>query len=284
MFKFNFLNSEDSKPEDEDEPICNKSEGDKSALEWLPATEVFQSAKLDVNDKHINNFICGTYQIQHVDASQICNAKNDKGILEAESQHSDLLPAKYEGGLKIWECTYDLANHILKQGMNFHSKRVLDLGCGTGILGILAMQLGAATVHFQDYNLSVLTDVTIPNVLLNSPKLKQETSTRFFSGDWEYFTHLLINKCAANEKYDYILTSETIYNSDNHIKLLNLFKQCLNVDGNVLLAAKTYYFGVGGGIRQFESLLAEDGTLRSLVSWKCSEGVQREILRIQFNT
>ncbi|PSN42083.1 hypothetical protein C0J52_13015 [Blattella germanica] len=231
------------------------SKGDKSVLEWFPATEVFQSEKTDVNDKHINTFICGTYQIQHVIASQICS------------------------GLKIWECTQDLANYILKQGMNFHSKRVLDLGCGSGILGILAMQLGAAT------NLSVLTSVTIPNVILNSPKRKQETSSRFFSGDWESFMHLLSEKYAANEeKYDYILTSETIYNSDNHIKLLNVFKHCLNVDGTVLLAAKTYYFGVGGGTRQFESLLAEDGTMRSIVSWKCPEGVQREILRIQFNT
>ena len=68
------------------------------------------------------------------------------------------------GGLKIWECTQDLANYILKQGMKFHSKRVLDLGCGSGILGILAMQLGAATVHFQDYVIILIKMQKLPIV------------------------------------------------------------------------------------------------------------------------
>jgi predicted RNA methylase len=55
------------------------------------------------------------------------------------------------GGLKIWECTRDLADFLIHQGINLSGKHVLDLGCGTGLLGILAMHLGAQSVHFQDY-------------------------------------------------------------------------------------------------------------------------------------
>lgn len=33
----------------------------------------------------------------------------------------------------------------------FQDANVLDLGCGAGILGILALQSGASSVYFQDY-------------------------------------------------------------------------------------------------------------------------------------
>jgi len=55
------------------------------------------------------------------------------------------------GGLKIWECTRDLADFLVHEGISLTGKQVLDLGCGTGLLGILAMHLGAESVHFQDY-------------------------------------------------------------------------------------------------------------------------------------
>lgn len=46
------------------------------------------------------------------------------------------------------------------------------------------------------------------------------------------------------------------------------------------LGAKTYYFGVGGGTREFEKYIEETKALQSIVCWKCKDGVQREILKI----
>lgn len=64
----------------------------------------------------------------------------------------------YEGGLKIWECTQDLADFLTKTNdngktllNNFEGKRVLDLGCGVGVLGVLALTHNAKLVTFQDY-------------------------------------------------------------------------------------------------------------------------------------
>lgn len=56
------------------------------------------------------------------------------------------------GGAKIWECTQDLGEFLCEQKIieDFANSKVLDLGCGAGILGILALQNGAE-VHFQDY-------------------------------------------------------------------------------------------------------------------------------------
>ncbi|KAE8280605.1 Histidine protein methyltransferase 1-like protein Methyltransferase-like protein 18 [Larimichthys crocea] len=94
--------------------------------------------------------------------------KDEENILSRTSeQRSDLISGVYEGGLKVWECTYDLLELIEKDGETFGGKTVLDLGCGAGLLGILALKRGAKKVHFQDYNSTVVEQLTVPNVILN---------------------------------------------------------------------------------------------------------------------
>ncbi|KAM3862953.1 histidine protein methyltransferase 1 homolog [Diretmus argenteus] len=88
-------------------------------------------------------------------------------ISRTADQRSDLISGVYEGGLKVWECTYDLLELIEKDRETFGGKSVLDLGCGAGLLGILALKRGARQVHFQDYNSTVIEQLTLPNVLLN---------------------------------------------------------------------------------------------------------------------
>ncbi|XP_078129115.1 histidine protein methyltransferase 1 homolog isoform X2 [Sander vitreus] len=91
----------------------------------------------------------------------------EKILSRTAEQRSDLISGVYEGGLKVWECTYDLLELIEKDGETFGGKAVLDLGCGAGLLGILALQRGARQVHFQDYNSTVIEQLTVPNVILN---------------------------------------------------------------------------------------------------------------------
>lgn len=50
---------------------------------------------------------------------------------------------------------------------DFTSKKVLDLGCGTGILGILAMKLGAEYVEFIDNDMKAIQS-TIANLSRNA--------------------------------------------------------------------------------------------------------------------
>ncbi|XP_058507854.1 histidine protein methyltransferase 1 homolog [Solea solea] len=92
---------------------------------------------------------------------------DEKILSRTAEQRSDLISGMYEGGLKVWECTYDLLELIEKEGETFGGKVVLDLGCGAGLLGILALKRGARHVHFQDYNSTVIEQLTVPNVILN---------------------------------------------------------------------------------------------------------------------
>lgn len=104
---------------------------------------------------------------------------------------------------------------------------------------------------------------------------------KFYSGDWESFNKKLDN----SHLYDVILTSETIYNPASYNKLIQLFIQRLTKKGMAYVAAKTHYFGVGGGMRQFEAAITNSGMLKSEVCWKsqASEGIQREILKVTRN-
>lgn len=130
-------------------------------------------------------------------------------------------------------------------------------------------------------NKDVLETLTIPNVLLNFelPSLEDIKDNKFYSGDWSKYVELT----KEDQKFDYIYTSETIYNPSNQQKLLDTFAEKLDKTGTVFLGAKIHYFGVGGGIRQFEDLLKKDNRFKSEVVWTSSEGVQREILKINWN-
>ena len=83
-----------------------------------------------------------------------------------------------------------------------------------------------------------------------------------------------------NEKrtFDLIITSETIYNVSNQSKLISVFENCLKPGGKVFLAAKTHYFGVGGGLRQFEEVLLKTGHWVFETVQKVESTVKREIL------
>ena len=158
-----------------------------------------------------------------------------------------------------------------KPAFSFQGLSVLELGCGAGLPSLLCLSRGASPVHLQDYNPDVVDRLAVPNALNNAPS---SAELKFYSGDWGSLNDHL------STQYDLILTSETIYNVSNQKKLLAVFEKCLKSDGRVLLAAKTCYFGVGGGLRQFEKVLEESGKWEYKTVRKIDQGVKREILEL----
>ncbi|KNC86695.1 hypothetical protein SARC_01162 [Sphaeroforma arctica JP610] len=218
-------------------------------------------------------------------------------IKTALSNNTDLIPGVYEGGLKTWECSLDLLMLLaqMSKGVDMSSTRVLELGCGSGLPGVYMISCTSASrVDFQDYNEEVLTHVTIPNVVLNAPvsgkSLNEEVHpsalaqrSSFYSGDWSGFVQLNNPNKAPELKYDIVLTSETIYEPSLNKVLLATIKDSMAYPrGVALVAAKSYYFGVGGSMTAFQSLVASDPELKSETVYQSSEGVNREILQISF--
>ncbi|KIK06010.1 hypothetical protein K443DRAFT_674583 [Laccaria amethystina LaAM-08-1] len=98
--------------------------------------------------------------------------------LEYLDAPSDLVPGVYEGGLKTWECSLDLIEYLVTALLDetYRGRRILELGCGTAVPSLYILRelfsstptaaKEGANVHFQDFNLSVLELVTLPNILL----------------------------------------------------------------------------------------------------------------------
>ncbi|KAF8316782.1 hypothetical protein DL93DRAFT_2191697 [Clavulina sp. PMI_390] len=140
---------------------------------------------------------------------QLLNADDEDAMdtepkeLESVDAPSDLVPGVYEGGLKTWECSIDLAAYLAHSvkpripGGNF-----LELGCGTALPSLYLLyevfnntqassDPQATMFCLQDYNRSALELMTLPNIILTwylSPaagsfKAQLQTSTPLPSSD-----------------------------------------------------------------------------------------------------
>jgi len=316
--------------------------------------------------------------------SDLCSAAS---ALQFIDNPSDLVPLVYEGGLKTWECSLDLASCLRRNGLAANvakGQRVLELGCGTAIPTVCLLQdIFAATpvnnntethVHLQDYNASVLQLVTVPNVVLAwytspaaaayrdseahtsvengddangadselhiTPELLTAFKTslrahglclRFFYGSWDTFDLGL-----TGGPYHLVLTSETVYHTESLPGLVRLLHDASHFSSSgfdpgsgspstdngeggrthaygCLVAAKTVYFGVGGGIAEFircvESVAggepedkvdgdggdlvgdasddgggpASDSGGRVETIWETSTGVSRRVMRVRWD-
>ncbi|KAG1815055.1 uncharacterized protein BJ212DRAFT_1359164 [Suillus subaureus] len=227
---------------------------------------------------------------------------------------SDLVPLVYEGGLKTWECSLDLASYLdgISSQFDVSGKRVLEIGCGTSIPSLYILHRifssspsqNQTHIHLQDYNASVLELVTIPNIILTwysplelniSEGLKdafhQSLMTyglhlRFFSGSWDTF-----DLRTSGGSYNLVLTSETIYRMESLPSLATIMRGACNAEGPkdvydylCLVAAKVLYFGVGGGVEEFVRCvrdLDKGGTVDTV--WEKTQGVERRVISVRWN-
>lgn len=225
------------------------------------------------------------------DANEVHNI-----LIGNSSDEVDVRKNVYEGGFKLWECSYDLVDKIQELYENKEIEKykcLLELGCGTALptCYLLMLMLRSecrpqpASLIFSDFNVEVLRLVTLPNILIHyastlTPEtlnelldtevplnndeilltpalLKKFTSNlaekglkiEFISGAWG---HEFLNLVAPFSP-DLVLTSETIYSPESIplvlMLLVNLFSKLTAYLG--LVAAKQYYFGVGGSVKAF---------------------------------
>lgn len=202
------------------------------------------------------------------------------------------------GGV-TWECTYDLLHYLRTQQQQpeevsssvavaaslssssssstslphplLTNRTIMDLGCGSGLLGCYALLSKPLHVIYHDHNPQVLHDVTAANIAINLPILPytkdtvQNTCT-FVSGSWEKLRDTLLllpssstetaAKTLIPHSIDVLLSSETLYRTDSYPILCDLLNILLKPGtGRAYFATKRYYYGIGGGSVPFMKMI-----------------------------
>ncbi len=138
----------------------------------------------------------------------------------------------------LWDSAIALSHHISELG-DLSNKSILEIGCGFGLVGIVANLYGADVI-FTDFEIEALY-FSLENSQQNgieSPKLVQM--------DW--------NTPCLNSKFDFILASDVIYDEQNWKPIIGLLKDLLKSNGVALFSEPNRENASG-----FLDLIAENG-------------------------
>lgn len=125
-------------------------------------------------------------------------------------------------GLLLWESAIALAGLLARQNAPaIRGKRLLELGCGVGLPGLVAATLGAIVTQ-TDHEPIALT------VARENARRNDSRGIVQFNADWSAWNH--------DTRYDLIIGSDIAYGTDMHDYLVEIFTRNLVPGGRLLLA------------------------------------------------
>lgn len=138
-------------------------------------------------------------------------------IADYANGNEDLIPYWSE----FWPSSLALANYLVKIKNQLKGKKIIELGCGIGIIAtILAIE--GIDIVATDHQVLAL-DLTEKNVRRNSGN---SITTRIL--DWRFPD--------IDEKFDVIIASDVVYESRSIKPLINIFLSFLQKRGSIYLA------------------------------------------------
>jgi predicted nicotinamide N-methyase len=126
--------------------------------------------------------------------------------------------------VKIWEASIVLADHLAGMPVN-PERRFLEIGCGVGVVGIVAAAFGHR-ITMTEYNSDAL-DFARANVHTNL-SADNAAGIEIARLDW--------NRPRLEGRFDAIVGSEVIYKETDFQAILKLFETCLRPSGGIVLA------------------------------------------------
>lgn len=155
-------------------------------------------------------------------------------------------------GVVLWPSAIALAHEVAARGEAFRDARVLELGAGTGLPGIVAASLGARVVQTDRHDLSLA-------VCRRNGENNGTATIAYRRAEWSEWDD--------PGSYDWVLGSDILYGGDATAPLLRrIFATSLAPAGRVLLADPFRRLSLG----LLEALESEGWTI-GLTRWDIGE-------------
>lgn len=158
-------------------------------------------------------------------ARRIAAAGRDWTVHAVENEDALLALAErrepFPFGLLLWESAIALAAEIGERAPDFAGRRVLELGCGVGLPGLVAANCGAR-VTATDHDALAL-ELARANAAENGIR-----DIAFATGDWTDWHD--------DVRYDVVIGADVTYDRAAHTAVLAILARNLLKDGIALLA------------------------------------------------
>ncbi len=143
---------------------------------------------------------------------------NSPEILESIVSERGLSEEKWPYWLEEWPATFALGAYLFKNWKT-PPRRILDLGCGSGFLGLLFLEMGSSLLAC-DFNQDACRLAAL-NIRSrgNQPKV--------FAADLKRFP--------SRAEFDLILVGELLYSRENLFPILEFLSRHLHADGQAIL-------------------------------------------------
>lgn len=154
-------------------------------------------------------------------------------------------------GVVLWPAAIVLAHEVAGRAEIFRDKRVLELGTGTGLPGIVAASFGARVVQTDGHEMAM-------SVCMRNGDRNGVAEIDYHLADWTDWKDA--------RRYEWILGSDILYGDAMHPHLRRIFESNLAPGGRVLLSDP--FRAVS--LRLLEGLEA-DGWKITLSKWNVGE-------------
>jgi methyltransferase-like protein 23 len=141
--------------------------------------------------------------------------------LEQEERYLDRERDRLPYGVMLWPASIALAHEVLARTVQLPGKRVLELGAGTGMPGIVAATLGAEVLQID-------RDEVALHVCTMNKERNRATRVEARGAEWETFH--------SDAAFDLILGSDVLYVTTMHDRLRAICEQYLAPGGVVLFS------------------------------------------------
>jgi predicted nicotinamide N-methyase len=158
-------------------------------------------------------------------------------------------------GVALWPAAIALAHEVASRADAFRGTRVLELGAGTGLPGIVAASLGGRVVQTDRQELAM-------HICRRNAERNGVHSIEHRLVDWSEWDH--------DRRYDWIFGSDILYGDTTHPHLRRIFERNLAPGGRVLLSDPFR----ATSLRLLEALEA-DGWTVALTKWSVGEEADR---------